>query len=90
MTMLASFGGGFWSVVYSLIRNDGKVDILDLINGILASLVSVTAGCFLYRAWEAILVGFIGAILVTFLTPIFDKMGVDDPVGGKEYGMVYK
>ncbi|KAG5675103.1 hypothetical protein PVAND_005032 [Polypedilum vanderplanki] len=81
MTMLASFGGGFWSVMYSLFRNDGKVDILDLINGILASLVSVTAGCFLYRAWEAILVGIIGSILVSFLTPIFDKMGVDDPVG---------
>jgi ammonium transporter, Amt family len=81
MTMLASFGGGFWSVMYSLFKNDGRVDILDLINGILASLVSVTAGCFLYQAWEAILVGFIGSILVCFLTPIFAKMGVDDPVG---------
>lgn len=81
MTMLASFGGGFWSVSYSLFKNDGRVDILDLINGILASLVSVTAGCFLYRAWEAIVVGVIGSILVCFLTPIFDKMGVDDPVG---------
>lgn len=81
MTMLGSFGGGFWSVLYSLFKNDGRVDILDLINGILASLVSVTAGCFLYRAWEAILVGFIGAILVCFLTPMFDRMGVDDPVG---------
>jgi ammonia channel protein AmtB len=81
MTMLGSFGGGSWSVLYSFIKNDGKVDILDLINGILASLVSVTAGCYLYHAWEAILVGFLGAFMVTFLTPIFDKMGVDDPVG---------
>lgn len=79
--MLASFGGGFWSVAYSLFKNDGRVDILDIINGILASLVSVTAGCFLYRAWEAIVVGTVGSILVSFLTPIFDKMGVDDPVG---------
>lgn len=79
--MLGSFGGGTWAVSYSLVKNDGRVDILDLINGILASLVSVTAGCFLYRAWEAILVGFIGSILVTFLTPMFDRMGVDDPVG---------
>lgn len=67
--------------MYSLFKNNGSVDILDLINGILASLVSVTAGCFLYHAWEAILVGMIGAILVSFLTPMFDKMGVDDPVG---------
>jgi ammonium transporter, Amt family len=81
MTMLGSFGGGLWSVGYSMTKNDGRVDILDLINGILASLVSVTAGCFLYHAWEAILVGIIGAVLVSFLTPMFDRMGVDDPVG---------
>lgn len=81
MTMLGSFGGGSWSVMYSMVRNDGRVDIFDLINGILASLVSVTAGCFLYHAWEAILVGFIGYIIVAFVTPIFDRMGVDDPVG---------
>lgn len=81
MTMLASFGGGTWSVVFSFVKNDGRVDILDLINGILASLVSVTAGCFVYHAWEAILVGIIGAVLVGFLQPMFDKMGVDDPVG---------
>lgn len=27
------------------------------------------------------LVGFTGSLLVTFLTPMFDRMGVDDPVG---------
>lgn len=51
MTMLGSFGGGLFSVLYSMVKNNGKCDILDLINGILASLVSITAGCFLYRAW---------------------------------------
>lgn len=25
--------------------------------------------------------GFVGSLLVTFLTPMFDRMGVDDPVG---------
>jgi ammonium transporter, Amt family len=74
MTMLGSFGGGFFSVSYSMVKNNGKVDILDLINGILAALVSVTAGCFLYHAWEAMLVGFIGSMLVTFLTPMFDRV----------------
>lgn len=81
MTMMGSFGGGFFGTAYSLVKNDGRVDILDLINGILGSLVSVTAGCYLYRAWEAILIGMIGAILVCFLMPVFDRMGVDDPVG---------
>lgn len=74
MTMLGSFGGGIFSVSYSMIKNNGKVDILDLINGILAALVSVTAGCFLFHAWEAMLVGFVGSMMVTFLTPMFDRV----------------
>lgn len=64
-----------------MFRNDGRVDIIDLINGILGSLVSITAGCFLYRAWEAILIGAIGAFLTCITMPIFDRWSVDDPVG---------
>lgn len=64
-----------------MVRNKGGMDIVDLINGILASLVSVTAGCFLYHAWEAILIGAIGSALCCLSMPLFDKMGVDDPVG---------
>lgn len=64
-----------------MIKNEGRVDIIDLINGILGSLVSITAGCFLYRAWEALLIGAIGALLTCIAMPIFDKWGIDDPVG---------
>ncbi|XP_055639594.1 putative ammonium transporter 2 isoform X2 [Toxorhynchites rutilus septentrionalis] len=81
MTMMGSFGGGSFSIIYSMIRNEGRLDIVDLINGILGSLVSVTAGCFLYHAWEAILIGAIGSALCCLSMPLFDKMGVDDPVG---------
>ena len=41
----------------------------------------ILAGCFLYRAWEALLIGAVGALLVIFTTPYFDMIGVDDPVG---------
>lgn len=81
MTMMGSFGGGFYSLIYSMVRNDGRMDIVDLINGILGSLVSVTAGCFLYNAWEAILIGAIGSFLTCITMPIFDKLKIDDPVG---------
>lgn len=81
MTMMGSFGGGIFSLCFSLIRNDGRMEILDLINGILGSLVSITAGCFLYHAWEAIIVGTIGSLLVCVAMPLFDKVGIDDPVG---------
>lgn len=80
-TMMGSFGGGTFSLLYSLFKNDGRMDIIDLINGILGSLVSVTAGCFLYHAWEAIIIGVIGSFLTCITMPIFDRLGVDDPVG---------
>ncbi|XP_058455520.1 putative ammonium transporter 2 isoform X1 [Malaya genurostris] len=81
MTMMGSFGGGFFSILYSMFRNEGRLDIVDLINGILASLVSVTAGCFLYHAWESIVIGIVGSALCCLSMPLLDKMGVDDPVG---------
>lgn len=65
-----------------MIKNDGRVDMIDLINGILGSLVSITAGCFLYRAWEAMLIGAIGAILtclsvrIIYITTILTCLSV--------------
>ncbi|XP_017847227.1 putative ammonium transporter 2 [Drosophila busckii] len=81
MTMMGSFGGGFLSSIYSFWRHDGRMDIMDLINGVLGSLVSITAGCFLYRAWEALIIGAFGSLLCVIAMPLFDRMGVDDPVG---------
>ncbi|KAE8742660.1 hypothetical protein FOCC_FOCC011789 [Frankliniella occidentalis] len=82
MTLLASFGGGFMGLFYTLLRNAGNVEVIDLINGVLGSLVSVTAaGCFLYTSWEAILIGFIGAGITCVAMPLFDVLHIDDPVG---------
>jgi ammonia channel protein AmtB len=41
-TINASFGGGTVGLLYSFFRTKGKFDILDLISGVLGSLVSVT------------------------------------------------
>ncbi|XP_017759902.1 PREDICTED: putative ammonium transporter 3 [Eufriesea mexicana] len=79
-TMLASMGGGLVGLGFSLNGPNG-IDILSQINGILGSLVAVTGGCFLFRAWEAIFVGMIGAFITCFIMPILDKMHIDDPVG---------
>lgn len=40
-----------------------------------------SGGCFLFRAWEAIFVGMVGAFITCFIMPILDKMHIDDPVG---------
>lgn len=80
MTLISSFGGGSFAVLYSL-YHAGIVDIVHLINGIIGSLVSVTAGCFLYRAWEAFFVGVVGSLLTCIAMPLIDRIGIDDPVG---------
>ncbi|XP_014217379.2 putative ammonium transporter 3, partial [Copidosoma floridanum] len=79
-TIMASIGGGVVGLGFSLTNPKG-IDILSQINGILGSLVAVTGGCFLYRAWESILVGMIGGFVTCFLMPMIDRIGIDDPVG---------
>lgn len=81
ITMMSSFGGGLFGLFYSLLSASQEIDIMNLINGVLGSLVAVTAGCFLYRTWEALIVGTVGAALACISMPLFDRIGIDDPVG---------
>ncbi|XP_050312669.1 putative ammonium transporter 2 isoform X2 [Anthonomus grandis grandis] len=80
-TMMSSFGGGTVGILYSIVRLDGRIDALDIINGILGSLVAVTAGCFLYQGWEALVIGAIGSLLSCGAMLLIDKVKIDDPVG---------
>lgn len=59
----------------------GKADLGLTINGALAGLVSITAGCGFVEPWAAILIGGIGGILVVFSVAFFDRIRIDDPVG---------
>lgn len=57
-------------------RHAGRLDVLDIINGVLASLVAITAGCFLFVGWEALLVGTVGAAVACFTMPLVDKVSI--------------
>ncbi|CAN7988308.1 unnamed protein product, partial [Ixodes hexagonus] len=61
--------------------NNRKFSVIKLINGILASLVAITAGCALYHPWEAVVVGSVGSLLANVAMPLLDRLRVDDPVG---------
>ena len=79
-TFLASAAGGIATMFYTYFSY-GKIDITMVINGILAGLVSITAGCNVVGPVSAIVIGFIAGILVDIAVLFFDKMKVDDPVG---------
>ncbi len=60
----------------------GKPDVSMTLNGILAGLVAITAGCQVVTFYGAIVIGLVAGILVVFGVEFFDKvLKVDDPVG---------
>ena len=79
-TTLAACAGGVASILASWIVL-GKLDVSMALNGILAGLVSITAGADTISPQFAILIGAIGGIVVVFSIIFFDKIRVDDPVG---------
>jgi Amt family ammonium transporter len=59
----------------------GKPDLTMGMNGALAGLVAITAGCAFVEPGHAILIGLIGGVIVVFGVLFLDRHGVDDPVG---------
>ncbi|WP_233207234.1 MULTISPECIES: ammonium transporter [Pirellulaceae] len=59
----------------------GKPDTSFTLNGALAGLVSITAGCDALSPMWAAVAGLIGGVLVVFSCVMFDKLKIDDPVG---------
>lgn len=59
----------------------GKPDLGMTINGCLAGLVAVTAGCAYISVPSSLLIGSIAGIIVVFSVLMFDKLKLDDPVG---------
>ena len=51
------------------------------LNGVLAGLVGITAGCYTMSPMGAALTGGIAGVIVVFSVLFFDKIRVDDPVG---------
>ncbi len=79
-TFLASAAGGIATMVYTYFRYK-KIDITMVINGVLAGLVAITAGCNLVSHNSAIIIGLIAGVLVDVAVVFIDKLKIDDPVG---------
>ena len=79
-TNLAGAAGGVAATITSWVK-DGKPDLSMIINGILAGLVGITAGCNGVDYWGSVIIGTIAGVLVVYAVGFFDKLQIDDPVG---------
>ena len=80
-TNLAAAAGGFATMFVTWIKY-GKPTLSLTLNGVLAGLVGITAGCDLVAPWAAVVIGLVcGTVLVFSIEFIDVKLHVDDPVG---------
>ncbi len=66
----------------------GKPDLSMIINGALAGLVAITAGCAFVDVAGAAIIGLVAGVLVVLAVPTFDKFKLDDPVGALSVHLV--
>lgn len=68
-------------MVYTWLKY-GKPDVGMTLNGALAGLVAITAGCDVVDVFGACIIGFVAAFVVIFVVWFLDyKLKIDDPVG---------
>ena len=79
-TMMAAAGGGFTALLASWAVFK-RPDVSMVGNGILAGLVSITAGAWALDGWTSTLAGLIGGLIVVFSVVGIERLGIDDPVG---------
>ncbi|MBW2568196.1 MAG: ammonium transporter [Deltaproteobacteria bacterium] len=79
-TNLAAATGAVFAMFISWAKF-GKPDAGMSLNGALAGLVAITAGCANVSPLSSIIIGAIAGIIVVFSVILFDRIRVDDPVG---------
>lgn len=80
-TNAAAATGAVATLVTTWIRY-GKPGLSMTLNGVLAGLVAITAGCHAVTPAAAVMIGAIAGVLVVFAVEFFDKVvKIDDPVG---------
>ncbi len=79
-TLLAAAAGINASMFYGWFKF-GKPDLALTLNGALAGLVGITAGCSVVSPLSAIVIGSIAGVFVILAVQLLDKLKIDDPVG---------
>lgn len=79
-TFLAACSGSITAMLVSWFKF-GKPDVGMTLNGVLAGLVGITAGCYTSTPLGSIIIGAIAGVIVLYSVLFFDAIKIDDPVG---------
>ncbi|MDO5571340.1 MAG: ammonium transporter [Bacteroidales bacterium] len=80
-TNIAAAGGGVAALLFAWFRY-GKPSLSLSLNGVLAGLVGITAGCDLVSPAGALAIGVISGVVMILAVALFDHvLKIDDPVG---------
>lgn len=80
-TNMAACAGATATMLYTWVKY-GKPDVSMTLNGVLAGLVGITAGCDVVSPLGSVIIGAICGVLVVVSVEFFDQvMKIDDPVG---------
>ena len=79
-TCLAGAAGACSAMFYTWLRYR-KPDVGMTLNGLLAGLVAITAGCANVTPLSAVIIGAVAGVVVVLSVLFFDKIRIDDPVG---------
>ena len=80
-TILAGAAGAIGAMGLSMLRQK-HADVGLTLNGCLAGLVGITAGCASVEPWAAIVIGVLSGVVMLYAVDLFDnKFKIDDPVG---------
>lgn len=80
-TNLAAAAGAVSTMIFTWLKY-GKPDVSLSLNGALAGLVAITAGCAAVSPGGAAIIGLLAGVLVVLAVEFFDKvLKIDDPVG---------
>lgn len=79
-TTLAASAGAVAAMFFVFMRS-GKWDLSSTLNGSLAGLVGITAGCAFVAPWASVVIGLIAGVLVIVVVDVIESLKIDDPVG---------
>ena len=80
-TNLAAAAATLTTLIFTWVRY-GKPDVSMTLNGSLAGLVAVTAGCDVVSPYAAMIIGIVAGLAVVIIVEFVDKkLKIDDPVG---------